>query len=286
MQYERRKFPWVWVVLGLLLGAAGGLYYAWYLDPVDLVNVAPHQLNTEARSEYIDLVAEAYLGDQNLNAARRRLEWAGITDPGPVIAARADLLYETGGAGRTIEALAALASALGEAPQAAEVFPPTLAVRPSNGTATPTFEFVPSPTPSPAPTSVPTSAPAPPTPTVVIIPDSAFDLVSLTTTCPEVDGGRLDVYVTDEFGTGIPGVRIEVAGEDSRDQFYTGLQREIDPGYADFTMDPGQTYTVILAGLSEPVLGIDSGTCQADSGAFSRPNYQLIFRPGLPETDE
>lgn len=286
MRYEQRRFPWVWALLGLLLGASGGLYYAWYLDPVDLINVAPHQLNEAARAEYIDLVAEAYLGDQNLNAARSRLEWVGIAEPGPIIAARADRLYETGGTGRTIEALAALASALGEAPQAADIFSPTLAVRPATGSPTPTFEFIPSPTPSPVPTSVPTSAPAPPTPTVVIIPDGAFDLVSLTTTCPEENGGRLDVYVTDEFGTGIPGVLIEVAGEGSRDQFFTGLQRDIDPGYADFLMAPDQTYTVTLAGLSEPVLGIDSGICQADSGAFSRPNYQLIFRPGTPETED
>ena len=43
------RFPWLALVIGLLAGLAGGLYYAWFLNPVQFVNVSPDRLSIDTQ---------------------------------------------------------------------------------------------------------------------------------------------------------------------------------------------------------------------------------------------
>ena len=109
----RTRFPWLALVIGLLAGLAGGLYYAWFLNPVRFVNVSPQQLNLDDQQAFIRLIAEAYLQDGDLDRARSRLAGLGLRDMAENITVQADEIYLRGGDPSEIRALTTLAEALG-----------------------------------------------------------------------------------------------------------------------------------------------------------------------------
>ncbi|HSM56321.1 MAG TPA: hypothetical protein VK879_09225 [Candidatus Sulfomarinibacteraceae bacterium] len=65
--------PLVWIGLGLLLGAALGLYLGWVAWPTEFVEANPTILEEEYRRDYAVMIAHAYALDGDLDAARRRL---------------------------------------------------------------------------------------------------------------------------------------------------------------------------------------------------------------------
>ncbi|HLU11249.1 MAG TPA: hypothetical protein VK003_16365, partial [Oceanobacillus sp.] len=69
----RRFFSITGVIIGLILGVAGGLYIAWELMPVQEVDVEPWQLREEDKAHYIVAVALSYSYDGDLNTAVKRL---------------------------------------------------------------------------------------------------------------------------------------------------------------------------------------------------------------------
>jgi len=279
------RFPWLALVIGLLAGLAGGLYYAWFLNPVQFVNVSPQQLNVEDQEEFIRLIAEAYLQDGDLDRAQARLAGLGLRDMAENITVQADAVYLRGGDPYVIRALTTLSEALGGQPLAAELFSGTVA--PTNVaqavtlTPTPTGDQGALPTPSVMPellTSTPTFEP--PTATPDVFADTEFGLTEQETACVEGEGaGYIEVYVTDEDGEGIPAVEVLVEWAEGQDTFYTGLKPGIDPGYGDFLMEADEVYSVTLVGLGEPVLGLDSAGCRAPTGRTSIPTYRLTFAP-------
>ncbi len=283
MTPPRQPFPWFALLLGLLLGSAGGLAYAWFLNPVDLINIGPDQLLPGDQRAYVLLISEAYLQNYDLERARARLSALRVRDVASLVSEQADRALLNGDDPREIRALAALAEALGANPLAAEVFSGT--VQPTSPTTpvtiTATFEGMPTLTPtSENPTA--TAAPATPTliPTSTFLTGSELDLIALERLCEDsYPAGRLEVYVRDSLGRGIPGLEIHVDWEGQQDRFFTGLKPEVDPGYADFQMEPGKMYTVTLVGLAEPVVGIDSSLCMTASGQAIVPSFQLVYAP-------
>ncbi len=281
MPSRRTGFSWGALALGLALGLGGGLAYAWFINPVSYTSISPRQLKSAGQQEYILLVGHAYLQDFNLPRARQRLDQLGKGEAiGGIVAGLADDAFQQGGRPDDIRALAVLAEALGQHPRAAEVFSGT--VQPTGippASPTPTLENPPSVTPSP---DTPTpSEESTDTPTPVQIPANAtLKLVVLKPICSDnYAAGRLEVYVLDASGGGIPAVKVQVQWDGGSDTFFTGLKPEISPGYADFQMDKNKTYTVTLPGLSEPVKGVSSADCQTESGKVSTPTIQLVFQP-------
>jgi hypothetical protein len=74
-----------WYLLtGLLIGLALGIYYAWELSPLEYVDTPPSSLRADFKDEYRYLIAASYRATGNLDRARARLSLLG--DPDPVIA--------------------------------------------------------------------------------------------------------------------------------------------------------------------------------------------------------
>jgi hypothetical protein len=285
MSQHHQGFPWIPLLIGVVIGLVGGVYYAWYLNPVNLANIAPQQLNADDQKAYIVLVSEAYQQDKNLERARARLSATGARDLTALVVSQANSAYLSG-ADREAQPLAILAEALGGDPLAKGVFsgtsmPTSVAMLPS-----PTFQGIASPTPSPL---VVTETPIPIRPTVtptrVLIPsDSTLKLVSLRPICrDDRPAGLIEVYVNDAQGNGIPAIKILAEWGEQKALFFTGLKLDIDPGYADLEMEPNQAYTITLVGLAEPVFGIDSHACETPSGRAQAPSYELVFEPTMDQ---
>jgi hypothetical protein len=276
MTMRRQRFPWLALILGLLLGTAGGLAYAWFLNPVSLVDVAPSQLTDADQRLYVLMVSEAYLQDRELGRAQDRLRALDVRDVAELVAQQADEALLNGTDTRQVAALSTLAEALGAQPMAAEVFSGTRQPTslPDGGTATPTFEGVPTLTPTPYETFAPTLDIPTSTPTPDALQYAEFDLIASDRLCEDVPlPGLIQIYVSDEGGAGIPGLEILIEWEGQDDRFFTGLKTTQNPGYADFEMEDNKLYTVTLVGLAPPVVGIDSTPC-ADG---LLPGYQLVF---------
>lgn len=278
MARRTARFPWLALIAGLLVGLVGGLLYAWFVDPVSYEDTSPSLLNDADRAEYVTLIAEAYLFDEDLARAQRRLAYLGEEDLGVLAAQQADSALLRGADPYRVRALTALAEALGGVPRAAEVFsstpistaPPTEAVTPTTASA--------SPTPDEQPTVTPTLAE--PSPTPELFPETELTLSQREIVCEDdVPGGHIEVMALDANGAGVPGVAIEVTWDGGEEVFYTGLKPGVSPGYADFAMAPDRLYTLTLPGRAEPVSGITSAPCSTPSGRTTVPGYRLTFTP-------
>jgi hypothetical protein len=266
--------------LGLIVGVFGGLVYAWALNPVEFVNIAPDRLVEADQELFVLLIGEAYLVDRDLNRAWERLQGLGGGDLAERVSVLAERAYLRGEDFAKVQALTVLAQALGKTPRSAEVVPdvlPTL-YTPPIPTSLPT---VPSEALTPA-SLAPTRTPLPVVPTATPTPVrfSQYHLIALETSCENDQAPLIEVYVFGEGDEGIPGIAVVVeSNQRESDRFFTGLKPAISLGYADFLMEPDRVYTLTLEGLGEPVVGLTSAACQTPDGGLSLPSYELVFRP-------
>jgi hypothetical protein len=75
---------WVFILLALILGAALGLAYGWYIDPVDFFNLTPDTLRADYKADYVLMTAEAYSLEQDPGLAARRLAIFGTKSPSAI----------------------------------------------------------------------------------------------------------------------------------------------------------------------------------------------------------
>ncbi|MCG3208234.1 MAG: hypothetical protein FOGNACKC_01836 [Anaerolineae bacterium] len=317
------RHEWLWWVGSFLVGFTIGLFfsltYGWIIDPRPLP-VSPAELRPEDKAFYMRLVALAYAKDQNLERAQARLTVLKIPDIGSEIAALTEATIAQEQDVRDIRALVALSSALGQTsgemaafivtptplPSRTPTPAPTPTPRPTH-TPTPTLTPTPSPTrtptrtptglpsptatPSPTRTATPSRTPTPSatpsaTPTPTPGPDAPFGLAQSVVLCNDTPpGGLLRVYVRDRLGAGLPGVKIEVSWSGGQDAFFTGFKPDIDPGYADFQMKPGERYEIKLATVSTsgqlPEVNIDDQTLCPALPADVLPSWQVVFEQGV-----
>jgi hypothetical protein len=76
---------WIWFLIAVLVGIAGGLYYGWYVNPVKYVETTPATMRIDYQTDYILMVAEAYQAEGNLDLAARRLAVLGETPPAEIV---------------------------------------------------------------------------------------------------------------------------------------------------------------------------------------------------------
>ena len=72
---------WIRFFLAIAVGAAGGLFYGWVINPVKYIDTTPDTLRVDYKSDYVLMVAESYSADGDLALAARRLALLGDTPP-------------------------------------------------------------------------------------------------------------------------------------------------------------------------------------------------------------
>lgn len=301
-----------WYLLtAIVLGIGLGLLYSWVINPVDYVNTPPISLREDYKDQYRVVIATAFEATGDLQRARDRLALLGDEDPSLALVAQAQRYLAEGKDYANAQALAFLASALGQVPSPVPTRPvdtatltPSATVSPSpiptkTASATPTFEptatatatyteypletptttltptvtqtprpsLSPTPTHTPRPTTTPTATLAPP-----------FVLQNQILVCnPTIGEAQIQVFVANAAGIGIPGVEIAIYWEAGEEHFFTGLKPEIDPGYADFTMEPNVTYTLQVAEGGQLIPDITSPECTDADGSRYWGSWRMVF---------
>lgn len=290
-----RRWPW-YLLTGLILGLVFGLVYSLRISPVEYVDTVPEVLRATDKDQYRMLVALAYQANGDLGRASQRL--AQLRDPAPeaALAELAQRLLAENGSIETARALAQLASALvnntGTAPTV-----PVLATGPAQNSATSTLpagtpfstlenaQAIHTATPKPSPTRpAPTLTPQPTiAPRITISPtlSTPFVLLDRRPVCdPAVEDSLIQIWVQDSDGNPLPGIKITVAWQGGQESFYTGLKRQVGPGYADFVMSEGYTYLATAGEGGEQASGLTTGQCTAADGSQRMTGWVLKF--GLP----
>lgn len=143
----------------------------------------------------------------------------------------------------------------------------------------------PSATATPSPSSIrfatltPTRTPTPlPTRTSTPTPGAPFVLDSLRQVCDrQWTEPLLQVETLDAARQPVSGVEVLVQWPGGQDRFLTGLKPEIGPGYGDFTMTPGVTYLLQIAGGGQPVPDLTAPECEDATGTRYWGSWRLIF---------
>ena len=82
---SRDMSRWFWFFIAIGLGAALGLFYGWYISPVEYDNVTPDSLGVGYKLDYVLMVAEAYSAEQDPAMAVRRLAVLGNKPPVEIV---------------------------------------------------------------------------------------------------------------------------------------------------------------------------------------------------------
>ena len=278
-----------WILLGLVIGLAGSLYYAWVVSPVVYTDASPARLSDDFKREYIVLVSQSYALTGNWEVAEQRL--LSLDDPALAdsVAALLDDAIREGASNRVIRNLAVVAQQLGVENTAVSRFGPstgaTVTPTPTNTPIPPEATLTPTNTPRPTNTPFPTStATSQPSPTA----QPNYRLLDQQRVCVNEDAPRIEVNTLDAFLNPLPGVEVRVTWQGGNDRFYTGFKPEFGAGYGDFTMDPDVSYTVFLADGSPEISGLRIEPC--DTGFDG--GWQLTFQnlrvgaTATPESEE
>ncbi len=106
-----------------------------------------------------------------------------------------------------------------------------------------------------------------PTPTATPTPAQPFVVIGRSQVC---DPTRLQPLLQIQFNDAaqhpVPGVKIVVSWPGGEDSFYTGLDPNVNLGYADFVMTPNVTYALQIADGGQPVTNITAPQCTDQGG--------------------
>lgn len=286
-KYQRHRSPIaIWaLLLGMVLGTAGSLYYAWYISPVVETDTRPDQLSYEEKSQYVVAIMLAYSYDSDLMTTIDRLlalELGG--DPVQMVADMACDLARTGyvdsSAGiRAVRAMRTFYQLQGRTGCADNIIPDPqsvpLEVTVVVPTATATLPPPPTKTPGDFPTATLSSLSVSPTAAPV---GSFFGDVS-DTFCSVELSGTIEVRVLNGAGQEIGGQSLRVVWEGGRSDFVTGLKPERGEGYADFRMEAGLSYIVSMPNQSQPLRPLEARPCTTiDTLEEAITSYRVVFR--------
>lgn len=283
----RKYVSWWGLLIGITLGIGGGLYYAWFIDPVIDINIDPHQLTDENKATYVVAVMMQYRYDSDLSGAVDRLLAVELgTDPIGDVAeiacelARSGYVDNSSGvrAVRNMQTFYQLQGREGCADILLPEVEEAAVVEIQVPTSTPTIPPPPTKTPTPITNTVST-----PTPNVVVVPTTPplriFEGRINGTFCSVELAGIIEVFVVAGDGSGMPGEPVRVRWDTGEDTFLTGLMPERGPSYADFEMEAGKGYTIDMPGLSDPIsTPLIADRCITEEGVDSITSYRVLFR--------
>lgn len=255
------------ILLGVIMGLMGALYYAWVVAPIVYTEVAPSRLSERYKEEYIYLVSQSYATNGDWAQAERRL--AALEDP--ILNQRVAALLETylreQAEPQVIENMARLAQRLGVENKAVALFAPTPAGPIPTPTVIPTTAALTAPTATPSQTPTPSLTPSPSaTATTIarpsVTPRPTYRLLAQTQHCAAGEPVALLVVETqDALLNPLPGIEVLVTWAGGADHFFTGFKPAQGAGYGDFVMEPGVSYTVQLADGSPEISGLRIEPC-------------------------
>jgi hypothetical protein len=100
------------LLMGLGLGLALGLVYAWVLRPIEYVDTTPGTLREDFRVDYILMVAQAYGAEGDQTLAQVRLAALGPQDPLDYVVHALEYALAYDFSQRDLDSLSRLAAAL------------------------------------------------------------------------------------------------------------------------------------------------------------------------------
>ena len=280
------RIPW-YLLAGLILGLGLGLVISWGIAPAEYTDTTPAILRSDFKDSYRSLITSAFMSTGDLERAETRLATLGDLNPVEALTAQAQRELANGNI-ETSEMLATLAKVLNEKYAELDVEVNPTATRfvtqipRTNRTATPRSTKE-SNTPEPpiaTPTDVPiyTRTPAP-TSTAIPTIGAPYILMTQDEICStNISEGLLMVFVSDAAQKPIPGVEVIVEWNGNEEHFFTGLKPEIGAGYADFNMQPNQSYALRLATGSTAVSSLSAPPCQDDEGNYYWGSLRLRFQ--------
>ena len=270
----------LFIVTGLIIGLVVGALISFVISPMQYVNISPSMLKTEDKDIYRGLIAAAYHLRGDLGRAKARLNLLQDENSVQALTAQAQQTIAKGGLAQEARGLALLAAAMNEQPitlsTEAENTPTGMAVvlTPTDFPTLPplttvTTETAVEETPTPD-TVFPTLEPRP-------VPSDPYVLKDRKSLCDLEMMNLLQVFVIDKSGKPIPGVEAIVTWQGGEDHFFTGLKPQVDLGYADFSMQPGELYNLRLATGGDSATRITPPNCKLDSGMEYTGGVKLIF---------
>ena len=285
---NKEHIPWH-LLVGLILGLGLGLLISWVIAPASYIDTPPSILRSDFKDAYRALIASAYASTGDLERAETRL--STLEDPYLIetltIQAQRELAE---GNTELSEALAKLADTLNQKKITPEINPTGTDFLTQTPQGTPTVTLI-----APLETQTPEGTPEPPILTPTEVPENTRTPRATSTTIPTVSApyilmtqdeicstniteGLLMVYVSNATQTPLPGVEIIVEWSGNEEHFFTGLKPELGQGYADFTMQPNQSYALRLATGSTAVGNLSAPPCQDSEGNHYWGSVRLRFQ--------
>ncbi len=271
------------VLIGLVLGLAGALTYAWIVNPLVYTQAGPAGLSSAFQEEYVLLVSQSYAVDGRWDVTLARLGALGQPDLPAFMEAQLTAALRQGRDQAQVRQLAAVAARLGAGGQAVALFAPAT----PGASPTPDVAVVPTLTPTLLPTLTPvgppTATPTPaatftPAPTATATPRPAFELQRQQRVCRAREAvTEIQVLVLDAESEPLAGVEVLVSWDGGADRFFTGFKPGESPGYGDFTMVRGVSYRVTLPAGSPTVSGLSLEDCDTLSGGLPG-GWRLTFQ--------
>lgn len=103
---------WIGFFIAMAIGAAGGLFYGWVVDPVKYIDTTPNSLRIDYQSDVTLMVAEIYKSEQNLPNAIQRLKLLGDNPPAELVSQALAFGQEHGYSQSDLENISALLQAV------------------------------------------------------------------------------------------------------------------------------------------------------------------------------
>jgi hypothetical protein len=266
------------ILIGLAIGAALGLAYAWLIEPVIYIESSPAQVVKSYREAWLIMAAEAYAQDGDWERAQARVNALRDNQLAQTVA---DLFekYHVAGPNASARALARLAERLNVRTPAMQVYlatldtptqppAPTISATHTAVLPRPTVTYTPTPTPSPLPTVASGATRNP-----------DYQVIERRAECTTGQAPQIRIIVQDELGQSIPGKEIWITWEGGSDRFVTGFKPDIDPGYGDFDMQIDQLYNV---SVDKPTSILAAGLRAEACDAEGRTSWQLTIGSRAP----
>jgi len=261
MTAPEKRGPW-YLLTGLMIGIILGVIYTRYIQPVEYIDASPVLLRHDFKDQYRILIAAAYSANGDLVRAKARLELLKDPDIFRALSEQAQRSLGENGSSAEARSLGLLAIALGQAPPGPALAVTRAATPPASAPALATPVDLNAPVSSPS--AILTTASSQVNPAAS---DGAYTLLSKEKICDQsLPAPLIQVQVSDQLNRPISGVLFIVKWQSGEERFYTGLKPERGLGYADYTLDPAQVYSIQPGESGESTPDIAAVECTSASG--------------------